>query len=644
MIERLKRIILAGSFLLIFTSFLSLNAQWAITYGGSETDEAYSIQQTSDGGYIVAGETGSFGAGAIDFWILKLAPDGEIEWQKTYGGSRSDSASSIQQTNDGGYIVAGKTESFGAEYNDIWVLKLSSAGDIDWQKTYGGSGSDGASSIQQTSDGGYIVAGEIGSFGARDKDIWILKLSSTGAIEWQRTYGGSEWETDPSIKQTNDGGYIVVGHTESIGVGGADIWVLKLSSAGDIEWQKTYGGSRSDSASSIQQTNDGGYIVAGKTESFGAGYNDIWVLKLSSAGDIDWQKTRGGTSYDEALSIQQTSDGGYIVAGSTDSFGAGSSDVWILKLTSSGDIGWQKTYGGSGSDGASSIQQTSDGGYIVTGYIISWGAGSRDFWVLKLSSDGDINPRCSFIRSSKAAVSDTDNSPEDTNTTPMYEDITPQDTNITPQDTDATVYNLCSEKPLLGILISGGGTTVPAPGTYIHEPGTEITITAFPKGGYSFGGWSGDASGETSPITIIMDSDKSIRADFWQDWGGGDGKDGIKTGGCFIATAAYGSPLHPYVKILRNFRDTCLIPSEPGRAFVRLYYKYSPFAADLISKHKALKGVIRINLLPIIAISYSILHLGPIITIAALIFIFMLPVFFIWRHQRKLRRHMRGRR
>ena len=640
----MKRIISAAMFLLVFTSFLSLNAQWAIIYGGTGSDSAYSIQQTNDGGYIVAGETNSFGAGGSDVWILKLTSSGDIEWQKTYGGIVDDCAWSIQQTGDGGYIVAGETGSFGARDKDIWILKLSSTGAIEWQRTYGGSEWETDPSIQQTNDRGYIVVGHTESFGVGGADIWILKLSSAGDIEWQRTYGAGEQEYAPSIQQTSDGGYIVAGHTYSVGVEMWGYWILKLSPEGDIGWQKTYGWSTFDKPNSIQQTSDGGYIVIGETSSFGAGSSDIWILKLSSDGDIEWQKTYGGTSYDEALSIQQTNDGGYIVAGSTDSFGAGSSDVWILKLTSSGDIGWQKTYGGSGSDSASSIQQTSDGGYIVTGYIISWGAGSRDFWVLKLSSDGDINPRCSFIRSSNAEVSDTDISSEDTNITPMYKDITPQDTNIIPQDTDATVYNLSSEKPLLGILTSGGGTTVPAPGTYIHEPGTEITITAFPRDGYSFGGWSGDASGETSPITIIMDSDKSIRADFWQDWGGGDGKDGIKTGGCFIATAAYGSPLHPYVKILRNFRDTCLIPSEPGRAFVRLYYKYSPFAADLISKHKALKGVIRINLLPIIAISYSILHLGPIITIAALIFIFMLPVFFIWRHQRKLRRHMRGRR
>ncbi len=639
----MKRIILALMFLLVFTSFLSLNAQWAITCGGIVDDSAYSIQQTSDGGYIVAGQTFSFGAEAGDFWILKLSPDGDIEWQKAYGGSRWDDPHSIQQTSDGGYIVSGETGSFGAIDKDFWILKLSSTGAIEWQRTYGGSEWETDPSIQQTSDGGYIVAGQI-EFSGIDHDFWILKLSSAGDIEWQKTYGGTI--EAHSIQQTNDGGYTVAGRTGSFGAASSDIWILKLSSGGDIEWQRTYGGSGSDSASSIQQTSDGGYIVAGHTYSFGAGDSDIWILKLSSAGDIERQKTYGGTSYDEARSIQQTNDGGYTVAGRTESFGAASSDIWILKLSSAGDIEWQKTYGGSGSDSALSIQQTSDGDYIVAGYTISWGAGSRDFWVLKLSSDGDINPRCSFIRNSNAEVSDTDISPEVTNTTPRDKDITPQDTNITPQDTDATVYNLCSEKSLLGILTSEGGTTVPAPGTYIHEPGTEVTITAFPRDEYSFGGWSGDASGETSPITIIMDFDKSIKADFiWQEWGGGDGEDKISLGGgCFIATAAYGAPLHPFVKILRDFKDKYLMPSRLGRKIVDLYYRYSPFVADFIAKHKALKAMVRINLLPIIVISYSILHFGPAITTALFIFILMLPVFFIWRYQRKLRRHMRGRR
>ena len=321
MIERLKRIILTGSFFLIFGSFISLNAQWARTYGGIYSDWPNSIQQTSDAGYIIAGITRSFGAGSDDFWILKLSSDGEIEWQKTYGGSVNDEAHSIQQTIDGGYIVVGETSSFGTEGEDIWVLKLTSDGEIEWQKTYGGSEWGTDPSIQQTNDGGYIVAGEIEFYGAGLSDFWILKISSAGDVEWQKTYGGDKGDSASFIQQRDNGGYIVVGHTESFGAGGADIWILKLSSDGEIEWQKAYGGSEDEEANSFQQTSDGGYIVAGCTESFGAGENDFWILKLSSDGDIEWQKTYGESEGEGASSVQQTSEGGYIVAGSTNIYG-----------------------------------------------------------------------------------------------------------------------------------------------------------------------------------------------------------------------------------------------------------------------------------------------------------------------------------
>jgi uncharacterized delta-60 repeat protein len=700
----MKRIILALMFLLAFTSFLSLNAQWARTYGGNSYDYAHSFQQTSDGGYIIAGNTSSFNTGYDDdIWILKLSSDGEIEWQKTYGGDKSDSVSFIQQTSDGGYIIAGNTSSFNTGYDDdIWILKLSSDGDIEWQKTYGGDKSDSISFIQQTSDGGYIVAGSTDSFGAGESDIWFLKLSSDGDIEWQKTYGGDKSDSISFIQQTGDGGYIAAGSTGSSGAGEIDIWFLKLSSDGAIEWQKTYGGDKSDSVSFIQQTGDRGYIVAGSTGSFGAEGSDfwilklssdgaiewqktyvgdksysasfiqqtgdggyivagsaysggewggnsegyIWILKLSSTGAIEWQKTYGGSGREEAHSLQQTIDGGYIVAGSTES----SEDDWcddynslILKLSSDGDIEWQKTYGGNYSrDVADFIQQTGDGGYIVAGETYSWGI-EREIWVLKLLPNGDINPRCAFITSFNAEVSDTDIMPEDTNITPgdmnitsVDTSITPQDTDITAQNSDANVYNLCSETCTLTLSITSGGTIEPAPGTHVYETGTEVRLKANASGEYNFSMWSGNVVCDKSTIKINMDGDKTIKASFDipQEWSGGDG-------GCFIAEAAYGSPLHPHVKILRNFRDTCLMPSELGRAFIKLYYKYSPFAANFIAKHKALKIAVRISLLPLIAVSYTTLCFGPTITVAVLIFIFMIPVFFVWRYQRKLKCHMR---
>ena len=358
------------------------------TFGGGI---AYSIQQTTDGGYIVAGYTYSFGAGGWDVYVLKLNSDGSLAWQKTFGGSDYDVAHSIQQTTDGGYIVAGYTSSFGAGSRDVYILKLNSDGSLAWQKTFGGSNYDVAHSIQQTTDGGYIVAGYTDSFGAGYNDVYVLKLNSDGSLAWQKTYGGSNYDEAYSIQQTTDGGYIVAGRTNSFGSGGYDAYILKLNSDGSLAWQKTFGGSSYDVAHSIQQTTDDGYIVAGYT-SVGS---DVYILKLNSDGSLAWQKTFGGSNNDEAYFIQQTADDGYIVAGYTWTF-VGSTDVYVLKLNSDGSLAWQKTYGGSDydtdSDVAYSIQQTTDGGYIVAGCTCSFGDRNLNVYILKLDSNGELHP------------------------------------------------------------------------------------------------------------------------------------------------------------------------------------------------------------------------------------------------------------
>ena len=430
---------------LIFTGIASAG-QWAKIYGYGRPaggDEiAYSIQQTSDGGYIVAGYTKSFGAGSADAWVLKLDASGNVAWQKTYGGTNYDYAYSIQQTSDGGYIVAGWTCSFGGGDCDAWVLKLDANGNVQWQKTYGGSDDDEAYSIQQTLDGGYIVAGYTKSFGAGYHDVWVLKLDSNGNIQWQKTYGGKGIDYANSIQQTLDGGYIVAGYTRSFGLGG-DVWVLKLDANGNVQWQKHYGGDWYDYASSIQQTSDGGYIVAGWTQSFGSvGRDDVWVLKLDKDGNIQWQKTYSNPDVDYANSIQQTSDGGYIVAGWTES-SLLNYDVWVLKLDANGNIQWQKTYGGSGKDDANSIQQTSDGGYIVAGWTRSFGSvGSNDVWVLKLDSNGNI-PGCSVEGSSNATVKTTNVSGVDSSAVVTNTSVTPGTSNAVVKNTSVSPMQIC---------------------------------------------------------------------------------------------------------------------------------------------------------------------------------------------------------
>jgi Leucine-rich repeat (LRR) protein len=303
-------------------------------------DRVSSILEVSDGGYVVTGTTSSFGAGSRDIWVLKLDQNGDVEWQRSYGGWSSESVllPSAQQTSDGGYIIAGTTESFGIGNGDYWLLKLNAAGDIQWQRTYGGSSWDQLYAIQETSDHGYIIAGITESFGVGSIDCWILKLGPTGIVQWEMTYGGTSADGVVAIWQTADGGYIVAGITESFGAGGMDCWILKLDSTGAVQWEKTYGGVGDDIAASIQQAADGGYIVAGITESFGPGTSNAWVLKLFANGNIDWQRTYGGSNGNQAFFIQQTLDGGYIVTGTTDSFSAGSNDYLVLKLNETGNI------------------------------------------------------------------------------------------------------------------------------------------------------------------------------------------------------------------------------------------------------------------------------------------------------------------
>jgi len=364
---------------------------WEKTYGQSEYDAALCVQLTHGGGYIFAGWTKSLGAGGEDCYILKIDSDGKKVWEKVYGGPSDDVAEFIQQTSDGGYIVAGSTKSFGAGGKDCYIIRLDYSGNVLWQEYFGGSSDDEAFCVQQTEDKGYIVAGSTKSFGyKKGEDCYIIKLDKDGYSEWQKYYGGSKDDAAKFIQQTTGVGYIVAGRTKSYGAGGEDCYIIKLDSQGNQGWTNTYGGSSHDMASSIQKTSYGGYIIAGKTESFGAGGEDGYLIKLDSDYNTEWEKTYGGDKDDQFFSVQQTSDGGYIVAGETESFGAGEKDCYIVKLDSFGNSPWQTPYGGSGDDIAESIQVTSSGGYIIAGLTESSGAGQGDCYVIKIDTKRDI--------------------------------------------------------------------------------------------------------------------------------------------------------------------------------------------------------------------------------------------------------------
>jgi uncharacterized delta-60 repeat protein len=408
---------------------------FAKTYGGTDWDGATSAQQTSDGGYIVAGSTSSFGAGWYDIFLIKTDANGNIIWAKTYGGTSPEGTHSVQQTSDGGYIVVGNTWSFGAGGYDFFFFKTDANGNIQWAKTYGGTDWEWSSSVQQTSDGGYIVAGQTRSFGAGYEDIFLIKTDANGNIIWAKTYGGTDWEKATSVQQTSDGGYIVAGWTKSFGAGNWDIFLIKTNTSGNIIWAKTYGGTGDDYAYSVQQTSDGGYIVAGYTYSFGAGGYDFFLVKTDANGNIQWAKTYGGTNLDSASSVQQTSDGGYIVAGWTNSFGAGSSDAFLIKTDANGNIIWAKTYGGTGWDEANSVQQTSDGGYIVAGWTSSFGAGSNDAFLIKTDANGNIGS-CSIVRNVTPTVNTF--SPTVTTPSPSVSSVSPTVYSVSPTVTSPT--------------------------------------------------------------------------------------------------------------------------------------------------------------------------------------------------------------
>ncbi|UUX91880.1 PKD domain-containing protein [Methanoplanus endosymbiosus] len=405
---------------------IHIPVDWQNCLGGSNDDGGYSISQTSEGGYIVTGYTYSDDGDVSghhsgeDMWVVKLFENGTPEWQRCLGGSNDDIGKRIVQTSDGGYIVTGTTKSNDGNVSgnhggeDMWVVKLDSGGNLVWQKCLGGSNNDKGKSIVQTSEGGYIVTGYTysndgdvsGNHGG--EDMWVVKLDSGGNLVWQKCLGGSNNDKGKSIIQTSEGSYIITGHTYSNDGdvsgyhGDQDMWVVKLDSSGTLIWQKCLGGSNDDKGESIVQTSEGGYIVTGDTYSDDGdvssnhGYEDMWVVKLDSGGILLWQKCLGGSSYDSGKSIAQTSEGGYIVTGTTESddgdvFGKHNfSDMWVVKLSGAGTPVWQKCLGGSSYDSGKSIVQTSDGGFIVTGYTdsddgdVSGNHGFDDMWVVKL--------------------------------------------------------------------------------------------------------------------------------------------------------------------------------------------------------------------------------------------------------------------
>jgi len=389
---------------------------WVKNYGGTENEIAFAITITNDGGTIVAGSSWSMDGdvtvnnGSEDWLILKLDVNGDLQWHKSLGSSLSERARDIKQTSDNGYIAIGNLADDGSNpnhhgTNDFWVLKLDSDGEIEWDQLYGTGASYSATSVLLTKDQGYMVSGHSSSDGK------LFKIDALGNVEWNNGYGGSGIDRFTSIQQTTDLGYIITGYSESndgdVGLnnGQKDIWVLKIDTDGEIEWSKVYGGSANDEAHGVQQTDDGNYLVAGWTRSndgdIGNNYGsaDVWVLKLDPLGNLLWEKNYGGQKTDEAHALEKTSTGEYLISGSARSEDQdvsepkGIEDIWIIKIDDEGNLEWEKSIGGTGTNISISydIKATADGQIYATGNSnassndFNQSNGGFDIWIAKLS-------------------------------------------------------------------------------------------------------------------------------------------------------------------------------------------------------------------------------------------------------------------
>ncbi len=379
------------TFLLLTSTFVSAGAPdtlWTRTYGYAYDDAGYDVKQTSDGGYILVGYA-TFWWGLYDkesVYLIKTDANGDRLWEETYGGWDSYShAHEVRQTFDGGYIIAVELDTRQPiALADVWIIKTDSSGATLWQQFYGQVYDEGAFSIQQTTDSGYIVAGYSSSGYDRDSvDVWLLKTNTTGDTVWTKTYGGNARDVAYSVQQTADGGYIVAGNTYSFGTGtpdSANIYVVKTDSLGTIEWDKSWGDNEGDYCREICQTSDGGYIIAGYTNSFGAGGYDVFLIRTEANGATVWTQTYGTSNNEIGRALDLTHDGGFIIAGDD-------GDVLVIKTDSLGNEEWTKRVGGAGIEYGWSVQQTAEGGYIVAGSTESFGAGGSNVYLIKLKAD-----------------------------------------------------------------------------------------------------------------------------------------------------------------------------------------------------------------------------------------------------------------
>lgn len=350
-------------------------------YGGNLFDGGSKVHQTTDNGFAIIGSTQSFGAGEYDVWLIKTDENGNELWNKTFGDTENDNGASIQLTKDGGYIIAGNTASYGAGDYDIWLIKTDNLGNEEWNKTFGGTEKDGCADILQTSDGGYLIIGYTFSYGAGGLDAYLIKTDANGNEIWSKTFGGNENDQGRSIQSTKDGGYIIGGNTYSFGAGNRDIWLIKTDANGNEIWSNTYGSSDSDYLNSLHITTDDGYIIAASSYN---PYHYPRIIKIDISGNTEWDKD---LSYEDeeiehCFSVLQESDGSYLALCGGYYWG-----TYFVKTDVSGNKEWYRYVENLPEARGACMQKIQSGGYIITGSNGNYNATPPVFDVILLEFD-----------------------------------------------------------------------------------------------------------------------------------------------------------------------------------------------------------------------------------------------------------------
>jgi|AntAceMinimDraft_16_1070373.scaffolds.fasta_scaffold07990_4 hypothetical protein len=377
-------------FFLLVTQAVVAQIMFQRHYGGVENDGGSSVLQTDDGGYLIAGHTESYGAGGRDIYLIKTDENGDTLWTRTYGGIGDDQASILLSSNGNKYLIVGETSSFGNGSCDVYAVKIQNNGDTIWTKTYGGVDEDCGFGGVQSNDTIALIVGSTMSYSPVFNSIYVIKINVNRDTLWENMYYKNTANYGFDIIETNLNEYLITGSTSNVGNNTSrDCFIIKTDNDGDTIWTKTYGGTDDDQAFSACLTNDNCYIISGTTKSYGQGGFDIFLMKLNADGDELWMKTYGGIADDWGGTVQKTIDSGFIITGYTESYGAGGWDVYLIKTDANGDTLWTRTFGGAGDEWGSSVKQTSDNGYIISGYTNSYG-GNYDAFLIKTNELGII--------------------------------------------------------------------------------------------------------------------------------------------------------------------------------------------------------------------------------------------------------------